>query len=274
MVKYIIHCGDLHIRNFQRTVEYQEQLKKFVDECKAFCDKHGTENVRIVITGDLVHSKTTISNECNILTSWFLRELDDIAKTIVIAGNHDITTNMDRIDSLTPIFSMCRFKQIIYLDQYLEYQSGCFVDDNIVWCLYSSFSGFIAPNIDNMRTQHKDKTFVGLCHCGIQGSKTDAGYVSEVGVATSHFEDVDFCLLGHIHKRQCIKHNGIKLAYCGSLIQQDHGENIANHGYLVWDVDECDYTEHNIENNDYGFYTFTINDEEDVDKNKEEIINL
>ena len=45
-------------------------------------------------------------------------------------------------------------------------------------------------------------------------------------------------------------------------------------GYLVWDVDECDYTEHNIENNDYGFYTFTINNEEDVDKNKEEIINL
>ena len=274
MVDYIIHCGDIHIRNFQRAVEYQEQLQKFINECKRFAQEKGAEHVRIVVTGDIVHSKTTISNECNILTSWFLKQLDTIAKTYVISGNHDTTANADRIDSLTPIFSMCNFKQTIYLDKELGYQSGCLVDENIVWCLYSSFTNFSKPDIESFRDTNKDKTFVGLCHCELQGSKTDAGYASEVGVAPSYFEDVDFCMLGHIHKRQCIKYNGVKLVYCGSLIQQDHGENVTSHGYLIWDVEKCDYTEHNIENPDYGFYTFVINSENDVDEDKEEIINL
>jgi hypothetical protein len=34
MVKIIIQCSDIHIRNFQRLDEYAEQLQKFVEKCK------------------------------------------------------------------------------------------------------------------------------------------------------------------------------------------------------------------------------------------------
>ena len=34
MIKLVIHCADLHIRNFIRQEEYAEQLTKFIDKCR------------------------------------------------------------------------------------------------------------------------------------------------------------------------------------------------------------------------------------------------
>lgn len=274
MVKKIIHISDIHIPNFKRIDEYQEQLKLFIDSCNEKIKPYQKDEVRIVIVGDIVHSKTELSPECYTLVSWFLRQLDDICKTIVIAGNHDITQNLQRLDPLSVIFSMCKFKQTFYLDKDLEYQSGCVIDDNIVWCLYSSFDDFRKPNIFDLKNDNNDKTFVGLFHGELKNSKTDVGFVSENGIDANYFDDIDFCLMGHIHKRQCIKNNGIPCVYSGSLIQQNFGENLSHHGYLFWDVKDCSYDEIDIDNNNYGFYTFQINDIDDIDDDKEEIINL
>lgn len=278
MVKKIIHTADIHIRNFKRMDEYQEQLTKFVEECKNITEEYGADNVRIVIAGDVVHNKLDISGEGYFFASWFLNELDKIAKTFVIAGNHDINmNNLGRLDPLTAIFSMCNFKQTYYLDKMLDYASGCVLDDNIVWCLYSSFDNFAKPNVDEFQIQHQGEnlTYVGLFHGVVKGAKTDVGYAFDgSGYDASYFDGVDFGLLGHVHKRQCIKNNGVPLVYPGSLIQQDHGENISGHGYLLWDVETNTYEEKNIPNPDYGFYTFSINKIEDIDDDKEEIVNL
>ena len=281
MITKIIHAGDVHIRNFKRLNEYQEQLQKFIDKCKEIVKENGAESTRIVIAGDLVHSKTELSPECYTLTSWFLRQLDSICKTIVIAGNHDITQNLSRLDPLSVIFSMCKFKQVYYLDKDLDYQSGVVEDDNIVWCLYSAFDNFREPCILDVRDSHfrnnidDSKTrYVALFHGDIKSSKTDVGYVSESGLDTNNFACVDFGLFGHIHKRQCIKADGIPLAYCGSLIQQDFGENLSCHGFLLWDVEEGTYEEIDIPNEDYGYYTFSINNKEEIDDDVEEVVNL
>lgn len=47
------------------------------------------------------------------------------------------------------------------------------------------------------------------------------------------------------------------IAYPSSLIQQNHGELLEGHGYLLWDVENRSYTEHNI-HNDYGFLTIDV----------------
>lgn len=275
MVKKIIACSDIHIRNLRRQDEYQTQLHKFVEECQKIADSEGPEAIRIVVAGDILHNKLDISGEGYTLASWFLRKLDSIAKTIVIAGNHDMNMrNVSRMDPLSAIFNMCKFDQTIYLDRELEYESGCMADDNIVWCLYSTFDDFARPNIDEMRISYPGCTFVGLYHGEVKGAKTDAGYVSENGRDAGFFEGIDFGILGHIHKRQCIKNNGVPLVYCGSLIQQDHGENISSHGYVIWDVEKEEYVEKDIPNENYGFFTFSINDISDIDENKEEILNL
>ena len=289
MVKKIIACADIHIRNYKRQEEYVEQLNKFFDECRNIVSQYESPyDVRIVVAGDVVHNKLDISGEGYVLASWFINQLDTIAPTVIIAGNHDLNMkNVDRVDHITAIFSMCEFSRVKYLDKELNYASGCIQDDNIVWCLYSTFDKFAAPNIaefkasgvnSNMLFGKKPKakdeiTYVGLFHGELKNAKTDVGYIFENGIPANHFEGVDFAIMGHVHKVQCIKNNGIPLVYCGSLIQQDHGENLSGHGYILWDVAEQTYEQKDIANEDYGFYTFAISGIDDIDNNTEEVLN-
>ena len=69
------------------------------------------------------------------------------------------------------------------------------------------------------------------------------------------FDGFDMALLGDIHKRQTI--GGDHIAYAGSMIQQNHGESLDKHGYLLWDVPTRTFEEFNIPN-DYGFYTLDV----------------
>lgn len=291
MVKKIIACADIHIRNYKRQEEYVEQLNKFFDECRQVVAQYESPyDVRIVVAGDIVHNKLDISGEGYVLASWFLSMLDEIAPTVIIAGNHDLNMrNVDRVDPITAIFSMREFKQVKYLDKELGYKSGCMQDDNIVWCLYSTFDKFAAPNIAEFKSvstknrrslfgknpKAKDEiTYIGLFHGELKNAKTDVGFVFENGIPASHFNDIDFAIMGHVHKVQCIKNDGVPLVYCGSLIQQDHGENLSGHGYILWDVAEQTYEQKNIANEDYGFYTFAISDIKDIDNNLEEVLNV
>lgn len=275
MIKKIIACGDIHIKNLRRQDEYQVQLQKFIDECKTICKQYKKDEVRIVVAGDLLHNKIDISCEGYALASWFLKQLDKIAKTIVIAGNHDANlNNLNRLDPLSLLFSLIKFKQTYFLDKELDYQSGIVEDDNVMWCLYSAFDSFAAPDIEVSRVDNPDKTYVGLFHGELISASNDAGYTFEKGTKPEYFNNLDFGILGHIHKRQCIKAEGVPLVYCGSMIQQDHGENTTGHGFVVWDVENITYDEVDIPNAEYGFYTFSISDIADIATNKEDILNL
>jgi len=53
-------------------------------------------------------------------------------------------------------------------------------------------------------------------------------------ITPSTFEPYDMTLLGDIHKHQFLAPN---IAYAGSLIQQNIGEDIANHGLIKWDIE-------------------------------------
>ena len=97
MIKKIIACADIHIRNLRRHDEYQEQLKLFIAECEKYAEEYGPEDIRIVVAGDLLHNKLDISGEGYFLATWFVRELSKVAKTIIIAGNHDM--NMRNLSS-------------------------------------------------------------------------------------------------------------------------------------------------------------------------------
>lgn len=64
----------------------------------------------------------------------------------------------------------------------------------------------------------------------------------------------------------------VPIAYSGSLIQQNYGESVTKHGFLLWDIEERAFEEFDIENN-YGFYKFKVNSVEDLDNNKEILTN-
>ena len=275
MVKYIISIGDVHVRNYKRLEETGEFLEKFVDFCKDFVSKHNPEEVRIIIAGDLFDQKITVSNESKILVSWLLRRLNELTVSYVVCGNHDyLMNNTSRICSLTPIFTMSEFDKCKYLDKELGYTSGIYEDDNIAWCLYSTFDDFNRPEIELYKKNNPDKTCIGVIHSDINGAKTDVGRVTDKGLNPEYFKGLDFVIAGHIHKRQEIKKNGVKIVYCGSLIQQDMGENISGHGGVIWNVEDKTWELFDLDKGEYGFYKFVVNDIEDIENNDEKIINL
>lgn len=282
MITKIIACSDIHIPAYKGLDELKDVLEKFIAECKKITKKEGVDKVRIVIGGDIFHNKLAITNESIIFANWFFSELDKVCKTIVIIGNHDFNmNNTERVDSLSSLFEVGSYKRVIFLDKEVGYKSGIYDDDNVSWCLYSSFSGFTKPDIEmhkeqNKTTDKKDNVYVGLIHGDVNGAITVTNYVTETGVDQGVFENCDFVIAGHIHKRQELKKNGVRIVYCSSISQKDFGESVSGHGYVLWDIEDKDDIEYkyvDIPNLDCGFYKFEINDITDLENDKEELIN-
>jgi DNA repair exonuclease SbcCD nuclease subunit len=65
----------------------------------------------------------------------------------------------------------------------------------------------------------------------------------------------------------------IPICYSGSLIQQNFGEKVSNHGFLLWDVQTKTFTEHEVANNS-PYYQFKIRSSDDIENGLEKITNL
>lgn len=282
MINKIIACSDIHVPSLKGIEQLKTVLQRFIDKCKKIVDEEdGPENVRIVVAGDIFDRKLDITNESLLCVDWFFSELDKICKTIVIIGNHDfIMNNTDRVDSLTPLFEIGKYNQVVYLDKELGYQSGIYDDDNVAWCLYSSFAGFNTPDIDVHKVAHEHEEekqiYVGLIHADVNGAITVTNFVTENGVDPTVFDGCDFVIAGHIHKRQEIKKNGVRIVYCSSVKQKDFGESVSGHGFVLWDIEDPEDIEYkyvDVPNDESGFYRFDITSITDIEQDLEELIN-
>lgn len=275
MIKKIIHIGDLHIPNEPEGRHYDELIKKLVKdvlkEVKTCDDK---SEARIVIAGDIYTGKIKSSNEAKGLFHEMLNLLNSICKVIVIAGNHDmLENNKSRMDSITPTFEIKGvYKNVTYLDKALGYKSGFCVDDNVVWVLYSMFDRYNVNGLETIREQYPNHKIIGLYHGNVVGATTDTGYMLDKGINTDLFSECDCVMAGHIHKYQTIKKKGVPIVYSGSVFQQDTGENVSGHGFVVWDLESMNHELHEVEN-DYSTYKFEITSYDDVSNDAEILLN-
>lgn len=275
MIRKIFHISDLHLPNDEKKRPYMDMIKQGLADLLREIKKYERDEIRIVVAGDIFHNKIKTTNEARVMFHKTMNYLNSMAQTIIIAGNHDmLENNHDRIDSITPSFEIedC-FSDTTYADKTLNYKSGCIVDENIVWVLYSIFDKYTKPNIDDIREDYPDKTIVGLYHGDIVGAVTDTGRITEKGIDTSVFSDCDFVIAGHIHKFQCIKKEGVPIVYSGSMFQQNVGENTTMHGFVIWDVETHSFKHIEVKN-DYKMYKFKISSYEDVSNDTEHLLNL
>lgn len=274
MVKCVIHCSDIHIRARMRFEEYAEQLNKFIQRCGEIASTYEPGEVRILISGDLFHQKNMLTPELIVFASSFIRQLEQIAPVIIIAGNHDlIVDNTDKKDALTSIFETAQFKNTRFLDLETRFDSGGIVDDNITWVLYSIYQNYLVPDITPFTKAFPENVKIGLFHGMITGCKLDNNTVSDRGVNKDIFSDCDMVMAGDIHKRQeIINSTGVKIVYPGSLIQQDFGESVSGHGFAVWDLENRTVAYEDIPS-DYQLVTMSIDNENDIVEGKEVILN-
>ena len=242
-LKYIHHISDIQIRNLKRHKEYEQVFDRLYEKIK-----ENKDNAVAYIGGDIANSKCDMSPELVDQLSRLFKNLADIVPTIIIAGNHDCNlNNRSRLDVLTPIVENLNHPNLHYLKDSGAYK--CADTTFVVWDCWTDEKDFI------LSKDVEGDTKVVLFHGTVDKAETDLGFKLPSDVHIDKFKGYDLGLLGDIHKRQFVNKEET-IAYCGSLVQQNHGEEIGK-GYLLWDVPKR--TSEYIEiPNDYGYYTVVI----------------
>ncbi len=273
-LSYIFHLSDLHIRNGDNTYSrYEEYSQVFKETIVSIRDKVKVlklpfEDYIIVITGDIFHNKNVIGNYGLFIYREFIQELSKISRLYIISGNHDY----DQSDINKP--SLVYSSTFDIPNVFVLNTSTSFIIDDIGFSFVSidktldiyRNSGRIQdlPTFPAITASVKHK--IALFHGSFASAKLYNGKSIEETFNPYPLEwikEFDFVLLGDIHKRQVFKYKKKSICgYSGSLIQQNFGEDIIEHGYLLWNLANKQIEEINVYNN-IGY----INIIEDVAQN-------
>jgi DNA repair exonuclease SbcCD nuclease subunit len=260
MIKKLVHFSDLHVRLFK-----DHQLYKSILE-DAFNQWREIKPDRIVFTGDLVHSKNQMTPELVEFIAWVLTECSKIAKTVLIPGNHDfLENNMERLDALTPVVDSLKNEMVVYYKN-----RGVYQDENIEWCVYSLMDHNIPPTIEK-----SNRVKIGLFHDPVQGLTTDLGFdFGTHAYDVEKFKGLDLVLCGDVHKRSVFNiPNGKRGIMIGSLVCQNYGESLRNHGFGIYDLETDEYSFVDL-HNPKPFLSFKMKSFDDIINGTEKLVNL
>ncbi len=270
MIHNIIHISDIHIRIGDQT------KSRYDEYSSAFSRLHETLKLQpsiiqhtavIAITGDVFHHKNKLEPYGLELAVKLLQGLSELAPVIIIRGNHDYRQDLpSERDMITALMSYS-IPNVSYLDTtglhtFHNLTIGLVaIQDTLLYGATSGISRDLPPF--PLPTLHHDGHYhVAMFHGSITGSTLQNGSSLSPtlhGYPIDWFNGYDAILLGDIHLQQIhradpLQHNEDTLgystligsyhysphtspwAYPGSLIQQDFGESLTGHGYLVWDL--------------------------------------
>ena len=283
-IRYVYHLSDIHIRNYQRHEEYLKVFNQTSQKIQSLMNGNNGTSL-IVLTGDIMHTKTELSPESIRIACIFFKKLSDLAPVILIAGNHDCNlSNKHRLDALTPlvediggnsvndlisdeqeeILSLNTHPKSNLKNFYYLKRSGFYQYHNIVFGVTSLLDDKLITikqlNLKKFnKINHANKYKIALYHGPIYESKTESDFIIRHNcLKSSTFDGYDYVMLGDIHKHQYMNEKKT-IAYAGSLIQQSHGESINNHGILKWNLLNGKSKLHEVPN-DYGYCTIEIKD--------------
>jgi DNA repair exonuclease SbcCD ATPase subunit/DNA repair exonuclease SbcCD nuclease subunit len=229
----IAHIADTHIKNLKYHYEYRiifkELYEKLAEEEPDF----------IVHCGDLAHTKTQLSPEYFELATEFMKNVADVAPLVIIPGNHDGNLkNSSRQDAITPIIQALEHPNIHFFKNSREFHATSELCFNVLSVFDED--NWIEPTDTN-------KINIAMYHGSISNCKTDIGWVMEHGEhELSIFKKFDYAMLGDIHKAQTLDFEG-RIRYCGSTVQQNHGET-NDKGFGIWEIqDKTNFTYRHIE---------------------------
>jgi len=265
----IAHIADVHIRKLKYHQEYKSvfcQLYEKLREEKVDC---------VVVVGDIVHTKTDMSPEMISLTSDFFSNLAEVAPTYIILGNHDGNLkNSSRQDAITPIVNALNHRNLHLLKNSGEVSLSPNEKFETIRDLLGTEYTLNVLSVfdrDNWQKPSNPKNVnIALYHGSISNCKTDLNWVMENGEDTIDiFENFDYAMLGDIHRRQILDTEG-RVRYCGSTIQQNHGET-NDKGFLIWEIrDKKDFTVKHIElKNPKPFVTIELTTKGRIPRNTE-----
>ncbi len=274
-LNFIFHLSDLHIRNGNdinsRFDEYKSVFDNTILSLNNIIKKNNLcfDDFIIIITGDIFHNRYNISNYGLLLYNHLILGLTNIGRLILFEGNHEYL-----IDNNPSLISSLNFNipNLTVLNQ-----SKSFIINDIGFSYLSLYDTMNSTKLTGRKEllpsfpliNETVKYKIALFHGAFASAKLFNG--TEINNDEVHnpyplewIQDFDYVLLGDIHKRQLFtyKKNTI-CGYSGSLIQQNFGEDIIEHGYLLWNLNNKKIEEINVYN-DIGYINIKQNINDDI----------
>jgi DNA repair exonuclease SbcCD ATPase subunit len=163
---------------------------------------------------------------------------------IIIQGNHDLIQENDdeNNDLIKALLETHNHPNIHYKNMTCSFDM-----DNIHFSVVSirdmltniAASGLV-DELPSFPAAKPNVLNVALSHATVKNCVLHNYTKATGGVPIEWFRGYNAVLLGDVHL-QTVKYNkkhDIYYGYPGSLVQQDFGESIFNHGFLVWNIDE------------------------------------
>lgn len=254
MIKTIAHLSDIHLMN---KLEYQARQKQVLENTIKQLSEVKPD--RIVIVGDLFHDFNKVNNETKKLGGWFLNELSKIAEVRVTLGNHDLNMKaVNRVDSVNTVINLINNPKVKYYDATTFYN-----DENVIWSVWHHSDKTSPWVLEPSFTKPTDKLVIDLFHDPINGSRTFFGQEFEDSkyVSLEDFEG-DLLLMGDIHQYQLFynKDKTIKGAYPSSLYQNNYGESVDKHGFILWNISDVKNIKHQLIEieNEYSYINYYL----------------
>lgn len=264
VINHICHISDIHIRsgaenNDPKLSRFDEYINVF-DKIVCFLQHtYGESNDMVIcITGDIVHHHRIAGAPCIELFFEIMHKLSAIAPVYIIRGNHDYNqasiAPQDMITAFMNGLKLCN--NVAYLNTTGYYDAG-----NVGFGVMAIQDVLIAGNtcgrVESLPTfpiipdNPKHTTKVALFH----------GDVPKTYPIEWFGNTYDYILLGDLHRMQIYNaspetdmytmesiHDVYKMntykksnkkpmwGYPGSTIQQNMGESLLGHGFLMWNV--------------------------------------
>lgn len=233
--------GDLHVK--KSNLEKQKQLFKDIEEL---------DNEDIILTGDLLDTKSVVKSEC---LNFLYEEFRTSSKHFwIIIGNHDQHHLGATEHSLEPLKAL---DNVTIIDELGEFTIGRLQLVGIPYIHDPEDFKTVVEHVENK----KDKILI--CHQGFTGFDYGSGYIAKEETEVNSVKGFKAVYAGHFHKYQKFD-NG---CYIGTPFSHNFGESnqvkyigeIDEKGtlalqetdfpkHLTYEIDCGDELEHKIEN--------------------------
>jgi exonuclease SbcC len=287
IINHICHISDIHIRSGTESKDdknsrFTEYINTFNSITNFLKTTYTNNDMVICIIGDILHDNKKAGAPCIELFYEIMNKLSDVAPVYIIRGNHDYNqssiASQDLLGSL--MYGLKHKNNVFYLSKTGQYNAGnisfgvaaiqdvldagntCGLSNDLIEFPKTSefeksenikialFHGNIYQTTSiKWITQNNNYNYVllGDLHCqqvSVKETNSDIVNVSEDVYRIKRYKESD--------------HSKLLWGYAGSTIQQNYGESIIGHGFLMWDIENHEVDCYHVKNN-YNFLSSSIN---------------
>jgi DNA repair exonuclease SbcCD ATPase subunit len=225
-INRVFFLADIHIKN---SSEHDEKYKNVFDATiKKFKEMNIGETDLIVVLGDILDERYSITPSATILLKYLYHELTNLTNVCSILGNHEYDV-VTKKNTLVPIIGY-HFPTKYANHILTEDKNYLFGNINL------SHTFFESTKVTSCEKYKKKYTNISIFHGIINGTKSDGDHVKlRSQFSVGDFKGCDYLACGDIHRHQYLNKKQTAF-YPGSLLGQKSNEFEYPHGFMMLNI--------------------------------------